>query len=215
MDNLKGGKVMETRPDIRGFKKARHREMLIEATADLIADEGIARTSITRIIEKAGLSRGMVHLHFENKDDLMLEVAKHVAEQYFVKLDGFLEQAGSSPQEQLEAIVTADLSEILLNRKSVNIWYAFRGEARSHNEFMAYSDTRDDALRRQIFKAYHQLAGEAGEDDKLARDATHGTIALLEGMWTDFFLHSDEFNRETARRIVFRFMAALFPKAFQ
>ena len=113
---------MKTRPDIRGFKKARHREMLIEATADLIAEEGIARTSITRIIEKAGLSRGMVHLHFENKDDLMLEVAKHVAEQYFVKLDGFLERAGPTPQERLEAIVTADLSEVLLNRNWVNIW---------------------------------------------------------------------------------------------
>lgn len=206
---------MKTRPDIRGFKKARHREMLIEATADLIAEEGIARTSITRIIEKAGLSRGMVHLHFENKDDLMLEVAKHVAEQYFVKLDGFLEKAGPTPQERLEAIVTADLSEVLLNRNSVNIWYAFRGEARSHNEFMAYSDTRDDALRKLIFEAYRELAREAGEeDDVLARDAMHGTIALLEGMWTDFFLHSDAFNRDTARRIVFRFMAALFPKAF-
>jgi TetR/AcrR family transcriptional repressor of bet genes len=205
---------MEHKPEIRSFKKARHREMLIEATASLIADEGIARTSITRIIEKAGLSRGMVHLHFENKEDLLIEVARHVAGQYFSKLDTFLDAAGPTPQERLEAIVTADLSEAILNRDSVNIWYAFRGEARSHNAFMAYSDTRDDVLRKLIFDAYLQLAGDAEDAEILARDAMHGTIALLEGMWTDFFLHSSQFNRETAKRIIFRFMSALFPQAF-
>ncbi|WP_282606887.1 TetR family transcriptional regulator C-terminal domain-containing protein [Pelagibius sp. Alg239-R121] len=186
----------------------------MEATADVISDHGIANTSVTRIIERAGLSRGMVHLHFQSKEDLLVGVARHMSEQYYAKLDGFLSQAGPKPQDKLEAIVTADLSEEILTRKSVNIWYAFRGEARSDNAFMAYSDTRDDALRNLIFETYLEIAAQSENPEMLARDATHGTIALLEGMWVDFFLHSDQFNRATAKRIVFRFVAALFPQAF-
>lgn len=206
--------VMSNRPQNRHLKKARHRERLIEATADVIAEHGIAQTSVTRIIEKAGLSRGMVHLHFGGKEELLVEVARHMFQQYYTELDVFLGRAGPDPRKRLEAVVTADLSEQILNRKSVNIWYAFRGEARMQNAFMAYSDTRDDTLRNLIFEAYLQLAAGSESPEVLARDASHGTIALLEGMWTDFFLHSDRFNRATARRIVFRFMAALFPRAF-
>lgn len=198
----------------RDLKKARHRQRLIEATADLIADEGIASTSVTRIIEKAGLSRGMVHLHFASKDALLIEVAEEMSRQYFARLDSFVAKAGPLPQQTLEAVIAGDLSEQILSRKWVNIWYAFRGAARSDSEFMAHSNTRDDVLRGMIFEAYLQLSGENRNRAPLARDAMHGTIALLEGMWTDFFLHSDAFNRETAKRIVFRFVSALFPQAF-
>ena len=188
--------------------------MLVTATADIIAESGIAGTSITRIIEKAGLSRGMVHLHFANKDALLIEVARRMSEQYYNKQQLFLEHAGSSPQEKLAALVTADLSEEILNQRSVNIWYAFRGEARSDNGFMMYSDTRDQTLYNAYHNAFSGLAQNSESTDMLARDATRGTIALTEGMWVDFFLHPQEFNRETAKRIVFRFMAGLFPHAF-
>ncbi|MGB0847695.1 MAG: TetR/AcrR family transcriptional regulator [Thiolinea sp.] len=195
-------------------KKARHRNLLLEATTDIIATEGIAAASVTRICEQAGLSRGMVHLHFANKESLLLEVARVMNARYFSAIEEFLQGSGHSPQEKIEAVVQADLSEVLLNHKSVNIWYAFRGEARSNNGFMKYTDTRDAALRDQLFSAFLVLSAKDNQAIMLARDTTHGTIALLEGMWTDFFLHNDQFNRDTAQRIVFRFLAALYPGNF-
>ncbi|MCP4327439.1 MAG: TetR family transcriptional regulator [Alphaproteobacteria bacterium] len=205
---------MTSKVQTRVLKKTKHRQMLVEAAADIIAENGITNTSVTRIIEKAGLSRGMVHLHFDSKDALLVEVARDMSRQYYAKLDCFLAQAGPLPQQKLETIVAADLSEQILNRRWVNIWHAIRSEARSQNAFMIYSDTRDDALRDMIFEACCQLSGENKKRAVIARDAMNGTIALLEGMWTDFFLHSDAFNRKAAKRIVFRFMAALFPHAF-
>ena len=188
--------------------------MLITATADIISESGIAGTSVTRIIEKAGLSRGMVHLHFTNKEALLLEVARLMSEQYYANQRQFLDHAGSFPQEKLAALVNADLSEKTLNQRNVNIWYAFRGEARSDNSFMMYSDTRDQSLYDAYYSAFLDLARNTHSPEILARDATRGTIALTEGMWVDFFLHPLEFNRKTAMRIVFRFMAGLFPHAF-
>ena len=51
-------------------------------------------------------------------------------------------------------------------------------------------------------------------DAEAARDATHGLLALLEGMWTDYLLHPDRFDRDEAMRITFRFLAAMFPSYF-
>ncbi|MGI9414129.1 MAG: TetR family transcriptional regulator C-terminal domain-containing protein [Hyphomicrobiales bacterium] len=202
------------KPKRRAELKAYHRQVLINATFETIAELGIAGTSVTNIINRAGLSRGMIHLHFDSKNHLLLEAARHMSKQYYANLDSFLQAAGDSPQEKLEAMISADLSEEILNRKTVNVWYAFRGEARSQNSFARFSDTRDDVLRGMFNEAYLQLAEGTEEPDVLARDATHGTLALLEGMWTDFLLHSEAFNRNSAKRIVFRFLSALFPRNF-
>ncbi len=77
-----------------------------------------------------------------------------MSESYYAKLGTFLAAAGESPQERLHAMISADLSETLLNGKSVNVWYAFRGEARAQNAFTEYSDTRDAALRNMFIDAY-------------------------------------------------------------
>ncbi len=196
--------------------KERSRVALIEATLDSIAEIGFASTSVSEIIARAKLSRGMIHLHFKGKDNLIEAAAEHASNSYFENLDQLLQDAGPSPQERLAAIVRSDLSERVLNAESVKIWYAFRGESRERAAIAKYSDTRDQRLRDTTFRSFLEIAKQSGvsEPDGVARDATHGTLALLEGMWTDYLLHPDSFSRESALRIVFRFLAALFPRHF-
>jgi AcrR family transcriptional regulator len=62
---LAGAKGMTEAKSAREQTKERHRRALIEATADAIAEHGLAAVSISRILEKAGLSRGMVNLQQE------------------------------------------------------------------------------------------------------------------------------------------------------
>ena len=57
--------------------KEQNRVALIEATLDSIAEVGFARTSVSAIIDRANLSRGMIHLHFGGKDALVEAAAKH------------------------------------------------------------------------------------------------------------------------------------------
>ncbi len=194
----------------------RNRQALVEAALSSIAEIGIARTSVSEIIQRANLSRGMVHLHFGGKDNLLIAAVKQVGEAYYEHLQEFLADAGQRAQDRLAAIVNCDLNEKVLNRRSVNIWYAFRGEARERETIAIYTDTRDERLKHLIYRAYRELADSEGQGDSalVARDATHGTLALLEGMWTDFLLHPNAFNRAVARRIVFRFLASLFPAHF-
>ena len=71
-------------------------------------------------------------------------------------------------------------------------------------------------MRGLIFDAFVELATDQREAEptRFARDTTHGTLALLEGMWTDYLLHSDSFSRSSATRIIFRFLSALYPRHF-
>ncbi len=193
-----------------------NRQALIEATLDSIAEIGIARSSVSEIVQRAGLSRGMVHLHFGGKDNLLIAAVKQTGEIYYEHLEEFLTVAGPRAQDRLAAIVNCDLNEKVLNGRTVNIWYAFRGEAREREAIAHYTDTRDERLKHLVYRAYRVLADGEGLNDSvlMARDATHGTLALLEGMWTDFLLHPDAFDRAVARRIVFRFLTSLFPAHF-
>lgn len=200
----------------RRYSSEESRRLLIEATLESIVDVGFSSTSVSEIVSRANLSRGMVHLYFNNKDALLVAAARHSAEIYYNTLSEQLETAGSSPQEVIETVVLSDLGEELLNERTIKIWFAFRGEAHANQAIAEFSDTRDDYLRDMIFKAFLDMATaqQQPEPGKIARDATHGTLALLEGMWTDYLLHSGSFSRGSAARIIFRFLSALFPQCF-
>ena len=200
----------------RSQLREKNRQALVEATLDCVAELGIARTSVSEIIAKAGLSRGMIHLHFENKEKLIEAAAARANEIYYGQLEALLSQAGPSPQETIDAIIRSDLSEQVLNRRYVSIWYAFRGEAREREAFKRHSDTRDERLRNLAFQAFLPMLRAEGANDpsQVARDATHGLLAMLEGMWTDYLLHPQAFDRSAACRIVFRYVAALLPSHF-
>ncbi len=206
-----------TKPNLRQARASQNREALIEATLSSIAESGIAQTSVSMIVERAGLSRGMIQLHFGGKENLLVEAVRHAGETYYAHLNRFLDAAGSAPEDRITALIRCDLDEAVLNRRSINIWYAFRGEARENSPIASLTNTRDERLNAIIFRAFMEIATAQAVDDpaQVARDATHGTLALLEGMWTDFLLHPGAFDRAVAKRIVFRFLAALFPGHFR
>lgn len=201
---------------IRKEQADQNRQTLIDATLDCIAEIGIAQTSVSEIIKRASLSRGMIQLHFGSKENLFVVAVKQWGGAYYDNLDEFLGCAGNTPQERLSALVNSDLDEKVLNKRSINVWYAFRGEARERELIANYSDTRDERLYNIMYRAVREIAEAEGLDDpvQVARDVTRGTLALLEGMWTDFLLHPDSFDRGSARRIVFRVLSSLFPRHF-
>lgn len=50
------------------------RELLVKTAIDVIAERGLASTSVADIAEAAGTSKGGVHYYFESKDDLYAKV---------------------------------------------------------------------------------------------------------------------------------------------
>lgn len=195
----------------REHTKERHRRALIEATADAIAEHGLASVSISRILEKAGLSRGMVNLHFSSKTNLLLAVAQQFSEDYTRHWSAAMDRAGARPEARLRAIIDADFDPAVLNRRTMAVWFAFRGEAHSTPELMPFVDSRDAKMQQTITSICRELCERGANPGTNPQIAALSIIALLEGLWTDFYLHPDRFDRDTARAVVLHTARAFFP----
>ena len=190
---------------------------LVNATLDIIAENGITETTISSIIERAGLSRGMINLHFESKNNLLVASAKAFNEEYYDILDNRIQHAGGTPAQIILELVRADLSEALMNERSARIWHAFRGVASTNAGIARYSSPRDKRLRGIIRSAFEKIAAEyeSPQDVTQPRDATFSLLALLEGMWVDYLSNPNAFSREDALSVIRHVLARLFPRHFQ
>jgi AcrR family transcriptional regulator len=59
----------------RSDKRARTRQALIDAAAEVIGERGLDRTSLEEVAARAGMSRGAIYGNFANKEELFLAVA--------------------------------------------------------------------------------------------------------------------------------------------
>ena len=66
----------------RALSKEVRRRELIDATIKCIARKGLGNTTLADVAREAGLSQGIVNLHFKSKDNLLAETLKSVADEY-------------------------------------------------------------------------------------------------------------------------------------
>lgn len=65
----------------KGSKKsAVSRQQVLDAAIRTLADQGLANTSVSDIAEAAKMSKGVVHYHFESKDELLRRVLENCSE---------------------------------------------------------------------------------------------------------------------------------------
>ena len=85
----------------------RNRKLLLDATLDSVAEVGIAETTVSAIIDRAGLSRGMIHLHFAGKDALLDAAAGTFSNEYYSQMDRRLSHVSDDPVEVVSAFEAA------------------------------------------------------------------------------------------------------------
>ena len=62
----------------QGAKSAAARKLICKAVTRCLAEIGYAETSINRVIDRAGVSRGALQHHFPSKEDLMAATAQQI-----------------------------------------------------------------------------------------------------------------------------------------
>jgi TetR/AcrR family transcriptional repressor of bet genes len=114
----------QTAPLSRAEGKQRSRQKLITATINSIAKRGFADTTLARVAEGAGLSRGIVNFHFRTKDALFLETLKFMSREHREHWYRAFEEAGPSTAEKLEAVLMAEFEPPISNRNRSAVWFA-------------------------------------------------------------------------------------------
>jgi len=205
----------KTVPDNRTLAKQRRREQLIKATINCVAKRGFSATTMADITREAGLSLGIVNLHFESKEKLLLETLKYLAKEYHQLWEKTLQKAGPDPADKLAALVELDFSQPICDRKRLAVLFAFWGEARSRPIYMKTCAAYDSHYVQVEAELFAEILRD---DDKNRHDPeilATTVDALVDGLWLDMLLTPKEIDRIQARELVMNYLHSVLPGYFQ
>ena len=66
----------------RTASKEQRQEQLILATIQSVASRGLPETTMATVSAEAGLSQGIINLHFHSKERLLVETLRYIADEY-------------------------------------------------------------------------------------------------------------------------------------
>ena len=137
-----------------------------------------------------------------------------MAADYALHWQAALEVGSPDPVEQLKSLILADFDPAVLNTRTLGIWFAFRALARARPEYIELVGSREREQLQgttELLVQINRISGQTHDADTLAMALT----TMLDGMWTDFFLYPDEFDRERAIKGVSMFLGAMYPDQFR
>ena len=202
-----------SRPRRRDEARRYFRAKLIAAAIEAIARHGFSGLSVSRLAEYSGLARGMVNLHFDRKEALLLEVLKHLADAYRTSWQTALASAGDAPAAQLWALIEHDVARDSHDDRALIAWLAFRQEAITNPGYRPLCDTREAAFFGTVKSLCAALVREGRYPIK-AEIAALGITFLLEGLWLDWALDPERYRIKAGRAVCEAHLAAIFPKHF-
>jgi TetR/AcrR family transcriptional repressor of bet genes len=201
------------RPPRKASRQSR-RGQLIEATIEVLAERGFARTTLGEVAAKAGLSHGLVNFHFRSKEALLVETLLHLAEEYRRNWTGALEAASSGdPAARLDALIRADFRPEICTPSRLAAWCAYWGEAQSRPIYQEKCGSNDTEYVHVLEGVCRDLIA-AGSYGLPAERVARVLRVTVEGVWLDLVTMSGPYPREEALATVQACAAAFFPRHF-
>ena len=151
----------------RTAPKAERQQQLIQATIRSVARNGLSDTTMATVSREAGLSQGIINLHFQSKDRLLVETLRWLSEHYRAAWEKAIEKAGDAPADKLRAMVEIDFRQPVCDRNKLAVWFAFWGESKSRPTYRKICALRDLAYRNEMVQVCEELIEEGGYEDDL------------------------------------------------
>ncbi|MCP2671110.1 TetR/AcrR family transcriptional regulator [Maricaulaceae bacterium EIL42A08] len=168
------------------------RARLLEATLDLIAEEGWAQTSTQKICKRAGVSRGAQTHHFPTKNSLLIAAVREIVARYQTELDAVSDRnlAGAKGLE--------DLFDFLWNAcfegNLLNCWMDVMVAARTDAALLPAVRETDSAAIDAMRSLGRRCADTTSKQHR-ASDLTELTVYLLRGMVVQKGVHPSQGDR--------------------
>src|SRR5262249_60973142 len=109
------------------------RAEIANALLTVMATHGYEGATIHRIAKAARLSPGLLHYHFEEKQEILVYLVEQLAAGLEYRLEARLAKAGKSPRARLHALVDAHLAlGADPDPAALPAWVVVAGEALRH-----------------------------------------------------------------------------------
>lgn len=189
------------------------RQQLIKATIKTVAKKGFAHTTMADVAKEAGLSQGIINLHFKSKDRLFSETLRHLSDEYRQAWERALKKAGDDPIEKLRAMVDLDFSASLCERNKLAVWFAFWGESKSRPTYLKVCKNQDAEYTNVLEQIAEEIILEGGYEIA-AGDVAETLSAMTDGFWLSLLLTPQSVPRDNAKALCFTYLANVFPQHF-
>jgi TetR/AcrR family transcriptional repressor of bet genes len=198
----------------RTAPKEERQQQLIQATIRSVARHGLSDTTMATVSREAGLSQGIINLHFKSKDRLLVETLRFLSEQYRQAWEKAISRAGASPKDKLSSMVATDFKPPVCDRNKLAVWFAFWGESKSRPTYRKICALRDMAYRVEMVQVCEELIDEGGYKNIDAGIVAAGLSAMTSGLWLDMLTNPRSMSRERAKQICMAYLAITFPRHF-
>ena len=175
---------------------------LIYAGIHCLGEGGITAFTIDRICKRAEVSRGLINHHFKTKDELLLCIYASMTD-YLVRIEDV-----DSPEIQISAFIKNSFDERTFKKSNLRAWLAIWGEVATNPALKSLHENRYAVYKKRLASAIRKIAG-ARKIRLDANTAARKLIALIDGLWLEYCLHSDGFSLTAAKKDCYQFLEVL------
>jgi AcrR family transcriptional regulator len=168
------------------------RRRLLEAAVGCLAEHGWARSTVTLVAERAGVSRGAAQHHFRTREDLFTAAVEHVAEERLREVREQLAEPPADGASRTEMVVAAIVRLFTgeLFRAAVHLWAAAASEEPLRSRIVAL----EYRVGREAHRAVVELLG-ADERNPGVRQTVQATLDMARGLGLASLLTDDSARR--------------------
>ena len=199
----------------RTASREKRRRQLIDATMKCIARKGMGSTTLGDVAKEAGLSQGIVNLHFESKDNLLRETLGTLVNEYREQFEKTLDRSGPSPADKLLALMQLDLRPSICDRRKLAIWFAFWGEVKSRPTYQRMCDEWDQHYDEVVAGLCKELIVDGAYQNVEAAAAANALTSMTNGLWLSCLISPQTWDRHKAMDAVMTYLRSVFPRHYE
>ena len=182
---------MDSEEDLRHRRfapKEVRRQQLIEATLESLAENGISGTTMAAVTGRAGLSMGIVSLHFKSKDNLLTSTLRYLSEEIREAWVNIYCDKSLSAADRLRGIIGSCFDPHICSETKIAVWFAFFGEAKYRQVYRDMVEEFDDERFAAIQELCTQIVAECGYSDVSPEMLATTIESLFDGLWLNMIL---------------------------
>lgn len=163
--------VTAVRDRVLAFK----REQILKAAADLFYERGYQGTTLDQVAQRLGVTKPFIYYHFQNKAEILHQIAHPSIERINAALDEALHSEGSAAARLRKAIIA--ITETMLDQQRYTAIY-FREE----KNFTPQAKAAQDRLRRAHDVKLRRLLEEGIASGEFRIDDSRFCVLAISGM---------------------------------
>ncbi|MFB6270778.1 MAG: TetR/AcrR family transcriptional regulator [Halobacterium sp.] len=148
------------------------RQAILRAAYDALCEHGYADLSTQRIADASPKSKSLIYHHYDDKDDLLLDLLDHLLERFQTETRADADDPREHVQEVLDHVLAVELPPE--RRAFTRAMVSLRAQAAYDDDYREHFDRHDDVVHDRLRDAI-----AAGRDAGAFRDVDPDRVASL------------------------------------